>query len=131
MQTTLLEKGKSSPEFKYSSDSDSKSLVSVSNWETFLGYSAKNEQAFAPNIEDSYLKLLKNIIYKIEMSTIVYENILEEIDAYELKIRLRETGNEASLEGEIQGKKEKIGVMQENFLGNLKNLNDKMFTIKI
>ena len=65
------------------------------------------------------------------MSTIVYENILEEIDAYELKIRLRETGNEASLEGEIQGKKEKIGVMQENFLGNLKNLNDKMFTIKI
>lgn len=131
MQTTLLEKGKSSPEFKYSSDSDVKSLISVSNWETFLGYSAKNEQAFAPNIEDSYLKLLKNIIYKIEMSTIVYDNILEEIDAYELKIKLRETGKETSLEGEIQGKKEKIGVMQENFLGNLKNLNDKMFTIKI
>ena len=109
MQTTLLEKGKSSPEFKYSSDSDSKSLISVSNWETFLGYSAKNEQAFAPNIEDSYLKLLKNIIYKIEMSTIVYENILEEIDAYEL-IGRRNPGQEGENwghAGEFSGEFEK------------------------
>jgi len=112
------------------SESELKPLASITNWETFLGYAAKNEQAFAPNIEDSYLKLLKDIIYKIEMSTIVYENFLEEVDDYELKIKIRESGKEANIESEIQNKKEKIRVMQDNFLGNLKQLNDKMYIKK-
>lgn len=100
----------------------------LDNWEEFLQYTFKNDKSIAPNIEDSYLKLLKEIIYKIEMSSIVYENILSEIDDYELKIQIRDgkTTDNATIETEIQSKKEKIRVMQENFLYNLKELAGKM-----
>ena len=62
------------------------------------------------------------------MSSIVYENILSEIDDYELKIQIRDgkTTDNATIETEIQSKKEKIRVMQENFLYNLKELAGKM-----
>lgn len=62
------------------------------------------------------------------MSSIVYENILSEIDDYELKIQIRDgkTTDNATIESEIQSKKEKIRVMQQNFLDNLKELAGKM-----
>lgn len=97
------------------------------NWEDFVLYTCKNEKNIAPNIEDAYLKLLNEIIYKIEMSSIVYENVLSEMDDYEMKIILREKNPaDLSIEQEIQNKKEKIKVMQENFLGNLRELAGKM-----
>lgn len=99
---------------------------SLENWDEFFLYCGKNEKAFLPNVEDSYLKVLKEIIYKIEMSSIVYENILSEIDEYELRVKIRDSNPEKSYEGEIQNKKEKVKVMQENFLSNLKELTERM-----
>jgi len=99
---------------------------SLDNWEDFLVHCCKNEHR---NNEEGFMKILKEILYKIEMSTIVYENILSEIDEYELMIKLREGNlqiNQGTIDNECQGKKEKIGVMEENFLGNLKELKGKM-----
>ena len=100
---------------------------SLENWEDFLVHCCKNEH---PNIEECFMKILKEILYKIEMSSIVYENILSEIDEYELMIKVREgnpqVNNQGTIDNDCQGKKEKIGVMEENFLGNLKELTGKM-----
>ena len=105
----------------------SKDFYSLENWEEFLQYSYKNEQHITPNIEEYYMKTLNEILYKIEMSTIVYENILGEIDNYELLIKINENGNKTNIEEEeLRKRKEIITVMEENFMGDLKELTGKM-----